>query len=79
MDATKQQTKGAEEAPEWWVAMQGNPSPATRAAYVNWLRESPAHVAEMLHICHLYVKLKHFGGWAHIPIKDATSDDEAER
>lgn len=44
----------AEEAAEWWVAMQGNPSRPEREAYVDWLQESPAHVAEMLWLWQLH-------------------------
>ena len=43
-----------EEAAEWWVAMQGNPSLAEREAYLDWLRESRDHVAEMLRLWQLH-------------------------
>lgn len=40
----------AQEAIDWWVTMRNNPSLPDRAAYVDWLRKSPAHVAEMLRL-----------------------------
>lgn len=66
MEEREQRIRVAEEAARWWVAMQDNPSRAERIAYVAWLRESPLHVAEMLRLCQLYVKLGRFSGWASI-------------
>ena len=76
MDATKQRMRVAGEAAKLWVTMQGNPSRAERMAYVVWLQESPAHVAETVRLCQVHAKLKRFGAWASITIEDPGGPDE---
>lgn len=73
MEATEQRMRVAEKAAEWWVAMQRNPSLAERTAYVIWLRDSPAHVAEVLRLWHVHVKLERFEGWARIGSEGAAT------
>lgn len=68
MDATMQRMRVAEQAASWWVAMLDNPSRAEREAYVAWLRESPVHLAEMLHLHRLHADLEQFRGWARIHV-----------
>lgn len=75
MEATKQRTKVADEAAHWWVVMQDNPSTAARAAYADWLRESSAHVVEMLRLYQLHAELERFRGWADTPTKNAYNHD----
>lgn len=69
MDAGERRGRAAEEAAEWWVRLQesGEVSRAEHEAYVDWLRESALHVAEMLRIARLHGSLAQFDRWAHIP------------
>ncbi len=41
----------------------GEQSPEERAAFVDWLRESPVHVSELLRTARLYRRLQRFGRW----------------
>ena len=48
------------EAVEWWTAhRQGDPSRADREGFVDWLCESPAHIAEYLEVASLWEELGH--------------------
>jgi transmembrane sensor len=47
--------KAAEHAAHWLVALQSEElSSQERADFIDWLRESPLHVSEMLHACRLH-------------------------
>jgi transmembrane sensor len=66
----------AERAAHWLVAFRsGDLSGPERTAFIDWLRESPLHVSEMLHACRVHRDLTGFGGWKRIlPFtKDAAS------
>jgi transmembrane sensor len=65
------------EAAEWWVRMQAaEPMPrAEREQFIDWLRESPMHVAEMLRVAQVHGSLEQFQHWARI----ATGGAEIER
>jgi transmembrane sensor len=73
MDAGERRGRAAEEAAEWWVRLQesGEVSRAEHEAYVDWLRESALHVAEMLQIARLHGSLAQFDRWAHVPTHDS--------
>jgi len=54
-------------AAEWLVRLQSGTMPlAEREQFVDWLRASPAHVAEMLHLARMHKGLSEFSQWADI-------------
>ena len=75
MDATDRRKRVAEEAAQWWVLLQGEVPRIERERYVDWLRETPLHVAEMLHVAQVHGALEQFERWAAIPT-DGSGDDE---
>jgi len=67
MDANERRALAGREAAEWWTEMQAADMPLERRkAFVEWLRESALHVAEMLHVLEAHDGLAHFKRWAHI-------------
>ena len=55
-------------AAEWLVRVESGSMPlAEREQFVEWLRASPAHVAEMLHLARMHQGLSQFSQWADIP------------
>jgi transmembrane sensor len=59
--------KAVEQAAQWLVAMQSEElSGQERADFIDWLRESPLHVSEMLHACRLHRDLRAFRKWDEI-------------
>jgi transmembrane sensor len=77
MDASDRRRRAADEAAEWWVALQGDVSHAQREEYVDWLRESALHVAEMLRVAQVHGALRQFERWARVPT-DGSDHDEGE-
>lgn len=67
MDARDRRKRVEAEAAEWWLVLGGTPSRPDREQYVDWLRESPTHVAEMLRIAQLHGMLEQFERWAQLP------------
>src|SRR5580700_9534531 len=67
MDASDRRRRVAEEAAEWWVLLQGEVTRREREDYVDWLRESSVHVAEMLRVAQLHGALEKFQRWSEIP------------
>jgi transmembrane sensor len=67
MDASDRRGRAAEEAAEWWVLLQGEVTRREREEYVDWLRESSVHVAEMLRVAQLHGALEKFQRWSEIP------------
>lgn len=56
------------EAADWWVDLErGDMSRARREEFVDWLRESPTHVAELLRVARVHGALENFRLWDHIP------------
>jgi transmembrane sensor len=56
--------RAAEEAAEWVTRLDSGPlSPSERNEFLNWLRESPLHVSEMLQISRISSALSKFGQW----------------
>ncbi len=54
----------AEEAASWLLSLQSEDlSSAQRAEFVDWLRQSPQHIAQMLRVCQLHRDLARFEGW----------------
>jgi transmembrane sensor len=57
----------AGEAAEWWVRLRSEDlTPREREQFVDWLRESPAHVAEMLRVAEIHDALGRFQRWDQI-------------
>lgn len=67
MDATDRRQRAAQEAAEWWVTLQGDPARDERERFVDWLRESAIHVAEMLRIAQVHGALAQFERWSQLP------------
>jgi transmembrane sensor len=77
MDASDRRNRVAEEAAEWWVVLQGDVSRADRERYVDWLRESSVHVAEMLRVAQVHGALEQFQRWSEIPIDGSREEDDS--
>jgi transmembrane sensor len=73
MDASDRRKRVAAEAAEWWVVLQGEVSRTQREQYVDWLRESAMHVAEMLRIAQVHGALEQFEHWERI-LTDGSGD-----
>ena len=57
----------AEEAAEWLLRLQrGDLSKEQRAQFVDWLREAPVHVKEMLRVSQVDTVLREFDGWQNV-------------
>jgi transmembrane sensor len=67
MDGNDRRQRVAEEAAEWWALLQGPMSRAQRQEYVEWLRESVAHVREILRLAQVHDALERFERWSAIP------------
>jgi transmembrane sensor len=77
MDASDRRRRAAEEAAEWWVRLEEHVSSAEREQYVDWLRESPVHVAEMLRIVQVHGALAQFERWTNLPA-EGSNEPEAK-
>jgi len=77
MDVSDRKKRIAEEAAEWWVLLQGEPTRGEREQYVDWLRESSLHVVEMLRVAQIHGQLAQFKRWSEIPT-DLSDDQEGE-
>lgn len=73
MDASDRRGQVVAEAAEWWVMLQSDLSPAQRQRYVDWLRESALHVAEMLRIAQVHGALSQFERWTRLPTQGTTT------
>ena len=67
MDANERRLRVTREATEWWVTLQDRSSRAERERFVDWLRESPLHVAEILRTAQLHGALDQFERWMNVP------------
>jgi transmembrane sensor len=57
----------AERAAFWLLTLQsGEVTSAQRAEFVDWLRRSPQHIAEMLRVCQVQRELAGFKGWEQL-------------
>jgi len=77
MDASDRRNRVAAEAVEWWVLLQGDASRADREQYVDWLRESSTHVAEMLRVAQVHGALEQFQRWSGIPVDGSREADDS--
>jgi transmembrane sensor len=76
MDATDRRQRASEEATEWLVVLQGDVTHTQREQFIDWLRESPVHVAEMLRAAQVHGALEQFNRWARIPTDGSGDDDD---
>jgi len=77
MDATERRRRAAEEAAGWWVTLQVDEVPEfQRREFVDWLRESPVHIAEILRVAQVHGALERFERWAHVPMSLRESDPD---
>jgi transmembrane sensor len=72
MDANDRRARATEEATQWWTRL-GTKAPADvsekdRQEFTQWLRESPLHVAELLHVAHVDDTLERFKLWDEISV-----------
>src|SRR6266702_633599 len=73
--AAERRARIAEEAAAWLLRLESDSlSLDERAQFVDWLRESPLHVAEMLRVARLHDVLVGFTQWAQIAPLDSTSE-----
>jgi transmembrane sensor len=64
----------AEQAATWLLTLQSDQlSAAQHAEFIDWLRESPLHISEMLHACLLQRDLAAFTAWQQLAPLDAQS------
>lgn len=76
MASTERRSRVSEEAGEWLLRLQeGDMSREQRGELVDWLRESPLHVAEMLRIASVHGALEQFERWAGLSTQGAEKDD----
>src|SRR5690242_3276013 len=73
MDPSDRRRRAAAEAAEWWTTLQGDVSRGQREQYIDWLRESPLHVSELLRVAQVQGTLELFERWAKLPT-DGHSD-----
>lgn len=77
MESTERRSRANEEATQWWLQLQGQEmSRQQREAFVDWLRESSVHVAEMLRVASVHGALEQFENWARIATEGSSSDEQ---
>jgi transmembrane sensor len=77
MDASEGRRCVSEEAAAWWVRLQSeNLARNEREQFVDWLRESVAHVAELLRLASMHEVLAEFRNWADIHTEGEHEDQE---
>ena len=76
MKGSKRQHRAGVEAAEWLLRLEdGHSSHEDRDAFVEWLRESPLHVSEMLRVRQLNAALTRFRDWDRISSADSAKED----
>lgn len=77
MESTERRSRVSEEAAEWLLQLQAQAmSREQREAFVDWLRESPVHVAEMLRVASVHGALEQFENWAGIATEGSGNDEQ---
>jgi transmembrane sensor len=77
MESTDRRRRVNEEAAEWWLQLQAQEMQREqREAFVDWLRESPVHVAEMLRVASVHGALEKFENWARIATQGSGGDEQ---
>lgn len=78
MDVSDRGKRAAGEAAEWWLDLQDAPaSRELRERFVDWLRESPVHVAEFLRVAQVHSALEGFRDWGGIDTTGARAPEAA--
>jgi transmembrane sensor len=76
MDANERRRRASQEAAEWWLRLQTEDIPrADREEFIDWLRESSVHVAEMLRVAQVHGALVQFERWANIKTDGSDKDN----
>jgi transmembrane sensor len=75
MDANERRSRASEEAAQWWTILQGDATRGQREQFVDWLRESAVHVAEMLRVAQVHGALDQFQRWAQLPTDGSADGD----
>lgn len=79
MTTTDRHSRETREAAQWWARLGTRSSQEIsaeeRAEYAGWLRESPLHIAEILHMARVHDALERFKHWDQIQ-SDSTGDSE---
>src|SRR3954453_9246288 len=76
MDATERKNRAGGEAADWFARLQaGDMERAEREQFVEWLRESHVHVAEMLRVAQIHGSLERFQRWVHISTGPKSDED----
>ena len=76
MEADERRWRATSEAADWWVRWQSEElSRFEREQFVDWLRESPVNVAEILWVSEVHCALAHFERWSRIAASDVGDDD----
>jgi transmembrane sensor len=76
MDASDRRKRAGSEAADWFARLQaGEMERPEREQFIEWLRESHLHVAEMLRIAQIHGSLERFTGWARIATGPKTAED----
>lgn len=67
MDTAERRKRASEQAAHWFVRLKADDLPrATREEYIDWLRDSPTHVAEMIRVAQVHGSLEQFEHWTRI-------------
>lgn len=76
MDATERRNRAGGEAADWFARLQaGDMERAEREQFVEWLRESHVHVAEMLRVAQIHGALERFQRWVGVSTGPKTDAD----
>lgn len=79
MDLNDRRSRATREAAHWWTCLSTKApigvSEGDRQEFTQWLRESPLHVAELLHVAHVHDALEQFRYWGEIPLETKHEDD----
>lgn len=79
MDALERRIRVRREATEWWVELQAPGVPVERRKqFVEWIRESPGHVSELLQVAQTHDCLADFESWMKISTVGAELDADDE-
>ncbi len=80
MDATERRERATDEATQWWSRLGARAADEVTAAdreqFTQWLRESPLHVAEFLHVAHVHDTLKRFSHWNEVALDPGPQEAE---
>jgi transmembrane sensor len=80
MDANERRRLASREASQWWgkvgLRSTADLTPEERQQFTQWLRESPLHVAEMLHMAHVHDALGRFRHWDEVATGGARDTDD---